>query len=135
MSEATHFLNVDLELVTRGEIAPLLAFWSNSAVVLRNSDDDGRRTVWLELDSQPREAEHAILGFLDLVGKLPDEVRDLWNGCDDRCFNVGIQAGVGPHSSTYTISPRTLGRIAAVMARVAVTVYAPRPAGERPAPA
>lgn len=129
MSETTHFLNVDLELVTRGEVAPLLALWSSNVTVLRNSIDDDRRTVWLELNTQPREAEHALLGFLDLVGKLPDEVRDLWNGCDDRCFNVGIQAGGGPHSATYTISPRTLGRIAGVMARIAVTVYGPAPDG------
>ena len=135
MSDITHFLNVDLELVTRGEIAPLLASWSKNVVVLRHSIEEGQCTVWLELDSQPREAEHALLGFLDLVGKLPDEVRDLWNSCDDRCFNVGIQAGGEPHASTYTISPRTLGRISAVMARVAVTVYAPTSDGERPAPA
>lgn len=135
MSDATHFVNVDLELVTRGEIAPLLALWSKAVLVLRNSVDNDQRTVWLELNSQPREAEHALLGFLDLLGKLPDEVRDLWNGCDDRCFNVGIQAGGGPHSSTYTISPRTLGRIAAATARVAVTVYAPPENGERSAPA
>ena len=129
-SEATHFLNVDLELVTRGEIGPLLAQWSKKVVVLRDSVDDDRRTVWLELHGQPGEVEHAVLGFLDLLGKLPDDVRELWNGCDDRCFNVGIQVGSTPHDSTYTISPRTLGRIAAVMARVAFTVYAPLPSGD-----
>jgi hypothetical protein len=128
--EQTHFLNVDLELMTRGELAPLLAHWSKAVVVLRDTVRNGDRTVWLELNGQPREVEHAVLGFLDLVGKLPDSVRELWNGCDDRCFNIGIQAGSTPHDSTYTISPRTLGRIAAVMARVAVTVYAPVPNGE-----
>ena len=129
-SEQTHFLNVDLELITRGEISPLLAQWSTKVAVLRDSMEDGQRTIWLELNGQPGEVEHAVLGFLDLVGKLPDPVRELWNGCDDRCFNVGIQAGSTPHDATFTISPRTLGRIAAVMARVAFTVYAPIPSGD-----
>lgn len=123
--ELTHFLNVDLELITRGELAALLDHWSGRVVLLRDTVDDGQRTVWLELDVEHAEVEHVLLGFLDLVGKLPDDLRKVWDACDDRCFNVGIQAGGAPHSATYTVSPRTLGRIAGVMARVAFTVYAP----------
>lgn len=126
-SEPTHFLNVDLELTTRGEIAPLLAQWSKKIVVLRDSTDDGLRTIWLEVVPEQRGVEQVLLCFLDMVAKLPDDVRDLWNACDDRCFNVGIQAGSTPHDSTYSISPETLAQIASLMARVAFTVYAPIP--------
>ena len=128
-SEQTHFLNVDLELTTRGEIAPLLALWKKEIVVLRNSIDDGVRTVWLEVVPEQRGVEQVLLCFLDMIEKFPDDVRELWNACEDRCFNVGIQAGSTPHDSTYSVSPHTLGRVAAAMARVAVTVYAPMPGG------
>lgn len=126
-SEPTHFLNVDLELTTRGEIAPLLAQWSKKIVVLRDSTDDGVRTIWLEVVPQQRGVEGVLLTLLDMVEKLPADARDLWNSCEDRCFNVGIQAGSTPHDSTYSISPETLAQIASVMARVAFTVYAPLP--------
>jgi hypothetical protein len=123
-SEGTHFLNVDLELITDGVLAPLLDHWSTEVVVLRNSIEESNRTAWLELKGQYESPEQVIVAFLDLVHALPVQVKLVWDVCSDRCFNVGIQSGVSPHSSVFSFSAGTLHQVAAVHARIDFTVYA-----------
>ena len=129
--EATYFLNVDLELVTGGEIGPLLAEWG-ALVMLRDSVDDGKRTIWIELEEEYIDVDSTLRGFLDLVESLPAPLRKLWDECDDRCFNVGVQAGATPNSVAIGISSNTLRRIAVVDAHAVFTVYgAPREAHDQ----
>jgi hypothetical protein len=123
-SEETDFLNVDLEITTRGEIAPLLEHWSKKVVVLRNSVDGAQRTVWLELGIENPEMDRVLRSLLDLIDSLPRPLRTLWDQCDERCFNIGIQGGGSPHFSVFSISTETLHRVSAVHARVDFTVYA-----------
>ena len=121
--EATHFLNVDLELVTRGEVDALLAHWG-SLVMLRDSVEDGKRTIWIELEEEYLDADSTLGGFLVLVESLPAPLRRLWDDCDDRCFNVGVQAGAAPPNSVaLRIASDTLRRMAAMKGRVEFTVY------------
>jgi len=126
-SEGTHFLNVDLELVTDGVVDPLLDHWSAEVAVLRNSVEAGSRTAWLELNDQYESPERVIVEFLKLIDALPGQLRAVWDACSDRCFNIGIQAGAEPHASAFPISSGTLGRIAAVGARLELTVYSKVP--------
>jgi hypothetical protein len=122
-SEGTHFLNVDLELVTTGVLEPLLDHWSAEVAVLRNSVEEESRTAWLELNDQHESPERVMVAFLNLIDALPGQLRTVWHACSDRCFNIGIQAGAEPHSSAFPISSGTLGRIAAVSSRLELTVY------------
>jgi len=126
-SEGTHFLNVDLELVTDGVLEPLVKHWSAEVAVLRNSAEAGSRTAWLELNDQYESPERVLVEFLNLIDALPGKLRAVWDACTDRCFNIGIQAGVESHASAFPISSGTLGRIAAVGARLELTVYSKVP--------
>lgn len=119
----TRFLNVDLELVATTELKPLLEHLAGATITLRNSSDGEWRIVWLELADDPRDADDAILHFARLIESLPPDARRLWNRCDDRCLNVGIQGGPVPHASAFRISANALGRLAAITARLEVTVY------------
>jgi hypothetical protein len=120
--EATHFLNVDLELVTRGDVDALLAHWG-SLVMLRDSVEDGARTIWIELEADYRAVEPTLDAFLSLVESLPDSLQRMWDDCDVRCFNIGIQSGTSPHAEVFSIASSILRRIAAVDADVVFTVY------------
>ena len=124
--EATHFLNVDLELVTRGEIDALLAHWG-ALFILRDSAEDGKRTIWIELEQDHRDVEPTLDAFLSLVESVPVRLRTLWDDCDDRCFNVGVQSGFSPHSAAFFVASSTLRRIADVNAHVEFTVYGASP--------
>jgi hypothetical protein len=121
----TRFLNIDLELITCGALDLLLAHWSRDVVVLRDSIDGRTRTVWLEAVDDVDDAERSLLALLHLIDGLPADLRLLWDSCDDRCFNIGIQAGMSPHASAFSISTGTLTRVTGVMARLNLTVYAP----------
>ena len=120
--EATHFLNVDLELVTRADVDALLAHWG-SLVMLRDSVEDGTRTIWIELEEDRRAVEPTLDAFLSLVETLPDSLQRMWDDCDVRCFSVGIQAGTSPHAEVFSIASGTLRRIADIQASVVFTVY------------
>ena len=122
-ANVTRFLNVDLELVSTDDLGPLLAYLSDMTFILRDSLDDQRRTVWIELASDPRDADLAILDLTKLIQSLPRDLRRLWDRCEDRCLNVGVQAGLAPHSRAFRISAARISAIASVSARVEVTVY------------
>ena len=123
----TRFLNVDLELVTTAEIDALLAEWAD-LVILRDSLDDGIRTIWIELgEPDLKDADSTIKEFLTLVESLSPASRKLWDACRDRCFNVGVQAAAGPHHVVFAIASSVLQRVVDVNARVAFTVYGASP--------
>lgn len=122
-SEATRFLNVDLELVATFDLAPLLEHFNPTTFTLRDSVDDGRRTVWLELGADPKDTDGAILRYAMLVESLPSDIRQLWDECEDRCLNVGIQSGLTPHASAFRISPDAIAKLGTIAARLEITVY------------
>jgi hypothetical protein len=123
----TRLLNVDLELVGTAELDPLLQRFSVSACVLRDSNESGRRTVWLELEGESFDANGTLVRFAELVAGLPRDMRALWDRCDDRCLNVGIQAGTTPHDAAFRIEAGTVARLAGIAARLEFTVYATEP--------
>lgn len=128
---ATRFLNVDLELVSTEELGPLLAHLANSTYTLRDSVDSGKRTVWLELAREPRDADAAIRDFMSLVEALQTDLRRTWDACEDRCLNVGVQGGFMPNASAFRISASAIAALAATSTRLEFTVYAAE-AGSRP---
>jgi hypothetical protein len=126
--DATCFLNVDLELVSRADLSPLLdAFEQSEVLVLRNTRKRGIHTLWLELGYQPRDIDHAVRGYAALVRHLPPRLRRIWNGCSRRGLNVGIQCEQGPHQQVFEISEAYVLAAAKLSASVALTVYAPPP--------
>lgn len=119
----TRFLNVDLELVSTGDIDPLLAHWSDEMVTLRDSTADGRRVVWIELGRDPQDADIGIREFARLVEALPVSLRERWDACADRCFNVGVQGGGDSGATAFRISENTIRALATMSARLELTVY------------
>ena len=122
-SETTRFLNVDLELVATFDLAPLLEYLSQPTFTLRDSVNEGRRTVWMELNADPKDTDDAIRRYAMLVESLPSDIRRLWDECEDRCLNVGIQSGLSPHASAFRISTAALAKLVAIAARLEITVY------------
>ena len=119
----TRFLNIDLELVATFDLAPLLEYFNQTVFKLRDSVDQGRRTVWMELYADPKDMDDAILRYAMLVESLPKEIRRLWDKCEDRCLNVGIQSGRAPHASAFRISTGAIEKLVAIGARLEITVY------------
>lgn len=122
----THFLNVDLDLVSRHDLSKLLAACSRSVIVHRDTVDRGVHTLCLALRRQPKDVGHAIRGYLALFESLPPSAKRLWNACSDRCLNVGVQAGPEPNYLELELSRVSIDRARTMHARVVFTIYGAR---------
>ena len=71
-----------------------------------------------------RTADTAIRGLVKLVERLPKSARRIWDRARARNFNIGIKAGVEPHSREFLVSDAAMEAIARVRGAIVITVYA-----------
>jgi hypothetical protein len=127
--EPTSFLNVDLDIVSRAPLEPLVEAFGKRVFTLHAGKERRRHVAHFELGTfHPRTADGIIRRFVALVKALPRARRKLWNDAQSRELNIGIQAGLAPHCFELRLEPATLAAAASVGARIVVTVYA----AERP---
>jgi len=117
----TEFLTVDLDIRARAGLEELLRSMAPSAFVLNQSE----HFASVELNEEALSLEETVVKFIELMESFPPATRDIWNRCEWRSLNIGIQAGSKPHSSTFALSERIVSLIAAVKLEVVFTVYAP----------
>ncbi|MCP3144085.1 hypothetical protein [Pyxidicoccus xibeiensis] len=117
----TKFLNVDLELRCESGLLDLVRVLEPHCVVLHETP----RFACLELATHPRTVEEALLGFGALIQALPGAPRATWERCEQRRFDIGIHAGLQPHSTPFGFSSRAVRMLADLGAEVGFTVYAP----------
>src|SRR6185295_8092335 len=123
MYDKTTFLNVDLELSSREDLASLAAALQPRLTELHV----GRvgRTHWarLELRRHPRTPDAAIRQLVSAIQSLPGRQRARWNRATRRDFNIGIQAAEEPRYVELPLAPTTVKMVGQVGARIVVTVY------------
>jgi hypothetical protein len=124
--EATNFLNVDLDILSRSRLEPLVAAFGKNVSVHYVGAEGSRYGAHLSLYF-PGNADKAIKSLSLLVNKLPAQARRLWNSALMKDFNIGIQGGIKPHSCEFPLSLATLSAVVKLGARVVITVYAAEP--------
>jgi hypothetical protein len=117
----TEFLNVDLDIRVQGGLQAILDAMASSVIVLNQS----AQTASVELNENYSSLEETTARLVELVNSLPPEAKTIWGQCELRSLNVGIQAGVEPHSSAFAISQETVSALADAGLEVVFTVYAP----------
>ena len=129
MTDLTQFINVDLDVYSGEDLAPLARAMAGNTDMLRCERlESGEWLLVLELSGAPSTADVAIRGLLDVIDALPDEAQQFWRGASKRCFDIGIEAVDGPSWKTE-LTPATLRRIGDHVAAVEITIYAPRAGG------
>ena len=123
MYDATTFLNVDLELVSPEDLAPLAEALGPDVYALHVGRVGRRYRASFELRGQPRTPDAAVRRLVAAVQRLPRGARARWNRATRRDFNVGIQAAAGPTAREYAIEAATVALVAKVGARLVITVY------------
>ena len=118
----TQFLNVDLDIRVQAGLQTLLDAMGSSVIVLNQT----AQTASVELNQENMSLEETTAKLVELVNSLPPEAKTIWGQCELRSLNVGIQAGVEPHSSEFAISQETVSAIADAGLEIVVTVYASR---------
>src|SRR5262245_58032767 len=125
--EKTTFLNVDLDIISKSRLEPLVAAFGKKVSVLYVGPERSFQVAHLELGGPrfAKSADMAIRALAALVRQLPRKVRRLWNHARVKDFNIGIQAGYKPHSTVFPLNVETISAVARLGARVVVTVYSP----------
>ena len=120
--EPTQFLNVDLDLRLPKSAESLRDGLRRRMHLIHDEVGDSLKS-W-ELTRQPQSVEDAARRIIAAVESLPPKARAEWKQCKARDFNVGIRAGVTPHSQVFALSASSLLGLARLRMRLVWTVYA-----------
>lgn len=125
LKPSAEFLNVDLEIESRGDLAPLLAALEKKTVVLHRRRARGFHVATLELYEFSRylDPDSCISGFTRIIERLPARERRIWDRASHRRFDIGIEATKRGDPYRAVIGRRTIDRVAALRGEVAITVY------------
>ena len=123
--EPTAFLNVDLDITSSVSLKPFVDALG-SRVFVNHVGKVGRKH-WARVSrySYGQSADKLTRELCTLIRKLPRNPRRLWNRALSREFNVGVQAGLWPHSYEVRLSSTTVALVARLGGTIAVTTYAP----------
>ena len=124
--DGTMFLNVDLDILSRSRLEPLVEALGDDVIVLHAGPEGRMHGAHVELSkgSCGKNADSVIRGLVALVKTLPKGPRRLWNTANSREFNIGIQAAFKPRRFELRLQPETLKAAASINGRIVVTVYA-----------
>jgi hypothetical protein len=126
LSDKIHFMNVDLDVLSRSRLEPLAEAFGRAVRVLHVGREGRLYGAHFELaDSYGKDADTLMQEFVDLIRRLPPSVRQLWNGATSRDFNLGIQSALKPHCHEMRLSVETLDAVSRVGGSVVITTYAP----------
>lgn len=117
---ATKFLNVDLDLHSESGLTQLIDALG-SAVVDLEREEENRASV--ELAEQPQSIDEAVLAFYNLIKSFPPKVRTIWDHCEVRSMNIGIQVRSSPYPEGFKLSSNTISLLSSINAEVVVTAY------------
>ena len=119
------FLNVDIDVRSVVDPEPLAKALGRAVLCQRVGKVGGAHWVRFMLSRQPTSPTDAILGFAKLVNRLSAGHRAIWNNARSKEFDVGIESGFEPFSAEWVLERRVIEAIAALGARLRLTVYAP----------
>ena len=118
---ATIFLNVDLDLGGQCDLEELLRHFQPYVFVLNTTG----QFLSVELNESFSSVDETIVGWIEVVKLLPPEAKNIWDQCEFRRMNIGIQGGVEPHETHFTISSKTITLLASIQSEIWFSVYAP----------
>src|SRR5205807_1923324 len=115
--------NTDLEIESRGDLSKIVEEFGEAVLVLHHDEVSGYQRASFEIAGGILDADATINSFSLLVESLPNEVREVWDACCSRVFDVGYQSGASPQTFRSEIRASTIQRVANMGASVVITIY------------
>lgn len=117
------FLNVDLEIESKQDIAQLVSDLGKSAMVLHYDKDETRQLARIEANIDVTSPDSAINHLCELVESCSRNALKQWLSCTRRTFDIGFQSGKNPKCFNQALHADTLLRISAIGAGIEITLY------------
>jgi hypothetical protein len=122
--DAVHFLNVDLEILSREPLDSLAADLGDDVIVLYCGATERGYLGSFEIAGTSGNADDAMAFLCTLIEGLSDEARTVWNRALARSFDVGYESGSSPRFVS-TLREETVKRVAALDGEIVITIYPP----------
>lgn len=117
------FLNVDLEIESKQDIAQLVSDLGKSAMVLHYDKDETRQLARIEANIDVTSPDSAINHLCELIESCSRNALKQWLTCTKRTFDIGFQSGKNPKCFNQALHADTLLRISAIGAGIEITLY------------
>lgn len=121
----SRFINVDVEVKSRTDTAPLMRALGKSVMCLYVDRIGRRHWLRLMLWPQPKTPTDAILRFSKLAETLPPTARRIWARATKE-FDIGFQGGLHPSSAEWVVSDKAVKAAARCGAHIRFTLYSPQ---------
>jgi hypothetical protein len=120
----TTFLNVDVELRSQFTLEDLRKHLRNVAGVLYEEEFFVSFEANGVASRTPPELDRTIRALVRIVEAMPSRERRIWDQCQSRCFDIGIEAGHEPRAAAFDVSTESLRLLQNIGAEIRITVYA-----------
>jgi hypothetical protein len=127
----TTFLNVDVDLKSRVSLNELRDYLVKQSVFMLAEEEFfisfEEAAAGISTPEAVATLEDAVRAIVALVEAMPSRERAIWDQCESRCFDIGIEAKNKPHAAYFTLSGEAVGLLSRVRGEVKITIYAPSP--------
>ena len=117
------YLNTDLEIESKGDLSKIVEEFAADVLVHHHGEIRGYQHASFSIAGGSSDADATIDFFCTLVEYLPKDVREIWDGCCSRIFDIGYESGTSPQNFRSEIRAATIQRVAKIGASVVVTIY------------
>jgi hypothetical protein len=117
------YLNTDLEIESKSDVSKIVEEFGKDVSVLHHGEMRGYQHASFEIPGSTAGADEVINSFCNLVEQLPKEVREMWDGCCAREFDIGYESGTAPQTFKSEIRAATVQRVAGIGASIGITIY------------
>ena len=117
------YLNTDLEIESKSDLSKIVEHFGEDVLVHHHGEITGYQHASFSIAGGSTDTNGTINYLCDLIESLPPDVREIWNGCVSRVFDVGYECGASPQNFRSEIRASTIARVGSVGASIAITIY------------
>jgi len=127
--DETTFLNIDLDIESIIDIAPIVKSFGENVTVLRNDQIDG--VYYGSFETLLAEPNEIIAEYSRIIANLDSKARQIWDQCRVKRFDIGFQGAENQYSYNSTLSNDSLSKISALGGELVITIYAHNAEGDK----
>jgi hypothetical protein len=115
------FLNIDLDIESANDIAPIINEWGDKIHVLRNERIDN--IYYGSFETSCSGINEIIDFYICLISSLSDEARRIWDSATVKNFDFGYESGIKPNNFHSHLNANSVRAISSVGGSIVITIY------------
>lgn len=117
------FLNIDLDIESSVDIAPIVEEWGNRIAVFRHDAVDG--VFYGSFETGCSGVSDIIDEYVSLIEGLTPSSREIWDKAHRRDFDFGYASGSKPNNFHSRVEADYVNKLANVGGSIVITIYPP----------